>query len=142
MPTAARQRRAGARRLFASLVAVVCGWIAFAIYGQAAQGRALDARVVQLQQQNAVLQQRVDEHRREIAEAQGQAWLEEQARKLGYVMPGEHIYVISAAGQPVPSGGGVDVTLPAWSPTPAPTPAPTARPTPRPTPTPPILAVP
>ena len=137
-PTAVRQRRTGARRLFACLVALVCGWVAFAIYSQAAQARALDADVTRLQQQNSALQQDVDARRREISEAQSQAWLEEQARKLGWVMPGERIYVISSPGQPAPSGGGVDVKLPTWSPTPAPTPPPT----PPPSPTAPVLGVP
>ena len=140
-PSLSRQRRTTARRLFACVVALVCGWVAFAIYSQAAQGRALDARVDQLRQQNSALQQRIADQRREISEAQSQAWLEEQARKLGYVMPGEHIYVISGPGQPSSGGGGVAVKLPTWSPTPAPTPAPTASTAPV-APSAPVLAVP
>jgi TolA-binding protein len=123
------------------VVALVCGWIAFAIYSQAAQGRALDARVTQLRDQNSTLQQRIDQRRREIAEAQSQAWLEEQARKLGYVMPGEKVYVISSPGAPAPAGGGVDAKLPKYSPTPSPTPVPTPKPAPA-TATTPVLVVP
>jgi cell division protein FtsB len=111
--------------LFACILAVICGWVAYAVYGAASQSRALDAQVTRLQTDNASLQAQIDERQRQIAAAQTLAWLEEEARKLGYVMPGEHVYVVTPPGSAVPSGGGVNAKLPTYSPTPAPTPTPT-----------------
>ena len=105
---------------------MLCGWVAYAVYGQASQSRALDARVTQLQEQNGTLQQQVQERQRQIAEAQTLAWLEEEARKLGYVMPGERVYVVAPPGSTVPKGGGLNAVLPTYSPTPAPTSATTS----------------
>jgi hypothetical protein len=109
---------------------VLCGWVAYAVYGQASQSRALDARVTQLQEQNGILQQQVQERQRQIAEAQTLAWLEEEARKLGYVMPGERVYVVAPPGSAVPKSGGLNAALPTYSPTPAPTPSATPSPAP------------
>lgn len=121
-------RPAAARRLFACILAVVCGWVAYAVYGAASQSRALDARVSQLRSENTALQQQIDERRRQIQQAQTLAWLEEEARKLGYVAPGEKVFVLTPPGSSVPKGGGVDAKLPTYTgpPTPTPTPTPTA----------------
>ena len=69
------------------------------MYGQVAQTRHLDAQVTALSAQNSALTQQISEREREIADAQTVAWLEQQARQLGYIFPGEQLYVI------VPPGG-------------------------------------
>lgn len=140
---ASASRPAAARRVLACIVAVICGWIAFSVYSASAQGRDLDIQVTQLRSGNAALQQQIDDHRREIAQAQTKAWLEEQARKLGYVLPGETIYVIATPGAHNPAKGGVDAKLPVYSPTPAPTPTAAASPaSPPPSATPSPLVIP
>ena len=116
-----------------TVVALVCGAVAFAVYSQAAEGGRIDSQVKQLQSQNVSLQQSIADHQREIVEAQTVAWLEEEARKLGYVLPGEKVYVISPAGQPTPPPGGVNVALPSFA-IPTPTPSPTVAPSPSPSP--------
>ncbi len=117
--------------------AAFCGVVAFGIYGQAADSRALDAQVGTLTQQNVALQQQIADRQREIVEAQTAAWLEEEARKLGYVFPGEKVFVLTPAGGHAPASGGVNAPLPTFSPLPVPTAAPSATPgvTPRPSPT-------
>ncbi|MBV9100261.1 MAG: septum formation initiator family protein [Candidatus Dormibacteraeota bacterium] len=109
------------------MLALLCGVVAFGIYGQAAESHALDTRVATLTQQNAALQQAISDRQREIVEAQTAAWLVEEARKLGYVFPGEKVFVITPSGGAPPSGG-VNAPLPSFSPTPSPTPTPTATP--------------
>ncbi|HZB97212.1 MAG TPA: septum formation initiator family protein [Candidatus Sulfotelmatobacter sp.] len=110
-----------ARRLLAALLAVLSGWVAYAVYGQAVQNHTLDTRVTELREQNDQLRQQIDQRRREISEAQSRAWLEEEARKLDYVMPGEKVFVITTPGAAVPARGGIDVPqLPSYAPTPPP----------------------
>ncbi|MGI8848071.1 MAG: FtsB family cell division protein [Candidatus Dormibacteria bacterium] len=143
-PASAISRPAAARRILACIVAAICGWIAFAVYSASAQSHALDSQVTHLRNGNGVLQQQIDDRRREIAQAQTKAWLEEQARKLGYVLPGETVYVIRP-GASNPGKGGVDAKLPVYSPTPTPTSAPPVGSTPTPpspTPTIPPLVLP
>ncbi|MBV8527455.1 MAG: septum formation initiator family protein [Candidatus Dormibacteraeota bacterium] len=109
------------------------------MYSQVAEGGRIDAQVRQLQQQNAALTQSISDHQREIVDAQTVAWLEEEARKLGYVLPGEKVYEITAPGHAGPASGGVNVALPSFAiptPTPSPSPTPSASPTPKPSPTP------
>jgi len=138
------------RRLWLSIVAVVCGIVAFGIYNEAAHGSQLDSQVAQLQQQNAQLQQEIEDRQREIVEAQTVAWLEEEARKLGYVMPGERVFVVTPPGQSLPPSGGVNAPLPSFQPIATPTPTPTPQssaarppsPTPSAPPTPAHFAVP
>jgi len=131
------------RRLFACVVAVICGWIAFAVYSTAAQGRALDSQVTQMRQENIAVQQQISDRKREIAAAQTKAWLAEQARKLGYVLPGETVYVITNPGGVTPARGGVEVKLPTYSPAPVATPtSPPVAPAVSPSPTPPPLVLP
>lgn len=125
------------RRLGLAIVAIVCGVVAFAVYSQIAEGGRIDAQVRQLQQQNAALTQSISDHQREIVDAQTVAWLEEEARKLGYVLPGEKVYEITPPGHSGPASGGVNVALPSFAiPTPTPSPTPSATPTPKPSPTP------
>lgn len=81
-----------------------------------------------LQKENAALRQEVDLRRRELASASSSGWLEEEARRLGYIRPGEHMYVLATPGAKVPAEGGVDPgPLPGVpSPTPRPAGAPPA----------------
>ena len=127
------QRIPGRRRLGTAVAAAVCGLVAFALYGQFAQNRQLDQRVNGLSSQNAQLEQQIHDRQTEIALAQTPAWLREQARKLGYVLPGEHIYVLMPPGGQVPSHGGVVAPLPSFSPSPSPTPTPAPQASPTPT---------
>lgn len=118
------------------MLAVACGIVAFGIYGQASTSHALDTQVAQLTQQNAGLRQQISDRQREIVEAQTAAWLEEEARKLGYVFPGEKVYVITGPGSGGPARGGVNAPLPSFSPTPVPTPTPSPSSSPGASPTP------
>ncbi|HYA00122.1 MAG TPA: septum formation initiator family protein [Candidatus Binatia bacterium] len=144
-----RPHRLTVRRLLAVLAAAACGWAAYAFYGQVSQDRALAGRLTQLQQANSALEEQIAERSLEIAEAQGPAWVEEQARKLGYHLPGESIYVVAPSGQMVPRSGGLnatpptfDATTPTASPSPSPSAAKPGSPTPTPTPTPTIVKPP
>ena len=114
-----------------------------------AAGHSVDAQLRSAQQQNQALQHQIDLRKAEIAQAQSTQWLEEQARKLGYVLPGEQIYVVTTPGASLPAGGGVSYgALPTFNPSPSPgaTPAPTATPvggpTPGATPTPYVFTLP
>jgi hypothetical protein len=120
------------------LIAGVCGLVAFAVYGQVAQTRHLDAQVSALSAQNVALTQQISDREREIADAQTVAWLEQQARQLGYIFPGEQLYVIVPPGGAHPSAGGVLVPIPTFRPLASPTvkPSPTAKPTGSPSPSP------
>ena len=77
----------------------------------------------------------------EIADANSSDWLQEQARKLGFVFPGEGVYILTGPGAKTPAGGGVNAPLPTFAPQ-TPTPSPTPAPTPTPTPAPLTLASP
>jgi hypothetical protein len=126
------------------LIAGICGLVAFAVYGQVAQSRNLDTQVAALTDQNASLVQQISDREREIADAQTVAWLEQEARQLGYIFPGEHLYVVVPPGAGTPASGGVSVPVPVFK-LPAaatPSPSPSAKPTPTPTPTPKLLTVP
>jgi len=122
------------------LIAGICGLVAFAVYGQVAQSRHLDAQVSALAAQNSALVQQISDREREIADAQTVAWLEQQARQLGYIFPGENLYVIVPPGAARASTGGVSVPIPTFKPLPSPTvtPSPSTKPpaTPGPSPTP------
>ena len=98
------------------LIAGICGLVAFAVYGQVAQTRHLDAQVTALAAENTSLAQQISDREREIADAQTVAWLEEEARQLGYVFPGEKLYVIVPPGSAHPSTGGVTVPIPTGTP--------------------------
>ena len=101
------------------LIAGVCGLVAFAVYGQVAQTRHLDAQVTSLSAQNQALTRQISDREQEIADAQTVAWLEEEARQLGYVFPGEHLYVIVPPGGSHSSTGGVSVPIPTFKVIPA-----------------------
>ncbi|TMB91741.1 MAG: hypothetical protein E6J45_04820 [Chloroflexi bacterium] len=135
------------RRLAVVIVCAVTGFVAFAIYGQAAQSRQLDADAATIARQNVSLLQQITDHQRAIVEAQTTAWLIEEARKLGYIFPGEKIFVIPSPGSAPATGGGVNAPLPSYS---AATPSPSsagaspgaAQATPSPTPLPLITTTP
>ncbi|MHB8490484.1 MAG: FtsB family cell division protein [Candidatus Dormibacteria bacterium] len=118
------------------LIAGICGLVAFAVYGQVAQSRHLDAQVSALAAQNSALVQQISDREREIADAQTVAWLEQQARQLGYIFPGENLYVIVPPGAARASTGGVSVPIPTFKPLPSPavTPSPSAKPPATPSP--------
>jgi cell division protein FtsB len=124
------ERRSGAsrRRLRVAAAVAVCAVVGFGLYGQLAQNRRLDDDVAALAAQNARLQRDISESRTEIVLAQTPAWLEEQARRLGYVLPGEKVYVLTTPGAAIPASGGVAAPLPVL-PTPTPSPTATAAPT-------------
>lgn len=128
-------RRVPLQRFWLGVVALICGVVAFAVYSQAAEGGRIDSEVASLRQQNTTLQQQINDHQREIVEAQTVAWLENEARKLGYVLPGEKVYVITPPGHSAPASGGVNVAMPSFA-VPTPTPSPTPSPAPSPSPSP------
>jgi cell division protein FtsB len=116
------------RRVAAAVIAVVCGWVAYAVYAEMAASHSVDGRLSAAQAENARLQHEVDQRKAEIAEAQTKAWLIEEARKLGYVMPGERVFVLTTPGAALPPDGGIDLkNLPSFS---SPSPSPGASPQP------------
>ena len=121
-------------------VALVCGGVGFGLFGQLAQNGRLDAEVSRTAAENARLQRDIDQSHTEIVLAQTPAWLQEQARKLGYVLPGERVFVLIPPGAAVPAKGGVNAPLPSLAPTPTPTTTPS--PSPSAAPAPPIFALP
>ena len=129
----ARSQALTRRRIAAALCTVAAAWVAYAVYGETAAGHAADGRIQQLQQQNAALRQEIAERQREVDEAGTTAWLIQEARRLGYVLPGERVFVPTAAAT-VPPDGGVKLNTPPpvkASPgahTPSPAPAATAAP--------------
>jgi cell division protein FtsB len=127
------------RRLVIAGLAALSGLAAYAVFTEAAQSNALDGRVGSLTTENAALQQQIGERQQQIGEANNTAWLQEQARRLGFVFPGETLYIVTTPGAALPQSGGLNAPLPTYAPSPSastsPSPAP-ASPTPRPTPTP------
>lgn len=128
------------RRVAAGLCAVAAAWVAYAVYGETAAGRTADDRVQQLQQQNAALRQDIAERQREIDAAGTQAWLIQEARRRGYVLPNEKVYVPVTPGATLPADGGVGLNSPLPAPSASPSPSagasPTASPAPLPSATP------
>lgn len=121
----------------AVFVAVLTGWVAFAVYAQAQRGHDLEATARQLSAQNAAIALHIAQVKQEIANSSDPGWLEEQARKIGYVLPNEVVYVLVSPGAgALPPGGGVDAQPPVWTPPPTPSPSPTATPKPGASPTP------
>jgi hypothetical protein len=97
--------------------------VSYAVYAATTAGHALDGRVRTLQKENAALRQLVDLRRRELASAGSSGWLEEEARRLGYIRPGDRIFVLATPGTRMPASGGVDPGPLPGLPTPAPRPA-------------------
>lgn len=134
-------RSVSRRSVAAAVCAAVVGWVAYAVYAETSHGHSLDSTVTRLQQQNNALRKDIDEKQREISAAGSPAWLEEEARRLGYVKPGETVYVIATPGASLPARGGIPLgPLPTFASSPAPGAAPTSAPpsdplaTPQPTP--------
>ena len=134
----------------AAVIAVVCGWVAYAVYAEMAASHSLDSRLSSAQQANDRLRHEIAQRQAEIAEAQTKEWLVEEARKLGYVMPGERVFVLTTPGATLPPDGGIDLkNLPSFSgaspspgTSPGPTPRPVVGPTPGGSPTPFVFTVP
>lgn len=113
------------RRLVIAGCAALSGLAAYAVFSAAAQVHAIDATVRSLNSQNSALQQQISDRRLQIGEANNVDWLEEQARRLGFVFPGESVYIITNPGSALPASGGINAVLPTYAP-PTPTPTPGA----------------
>jgi hypothetical protein len=116
-------------------LAALSGLAAYAVISAAAQSSALDVRVRALTSQNAALQQQVADRQHQIGESGNRAWLEEQARRLGFVYPGETVFIITTPGAALPPPGGVNAALPTYAPSPSASPSAGTSPTPSPRPT-------
>ena len=133
------------RRLLAVAVAIIGAWVSYAVYAATTAGHALDGRVRALQKENATLRRQVDLRKRELTSASSGGWLEEEARRLGYVRPGDRIFVLASPGAKLPPDGGVDPGPLPGAPSPAPRPAaapPPAQPSSAPAPAAPASAAP
>jgi cell division protein FtsB len=134
------------RRLVIAGLAALSGLAAYAVFSEAAQSNALDVRVRSLTTENAALQQQITQRQGQIGEAGNVDWLEEQARRLGFVFPGETVFIITTPGSALPASGGINAVLPTFAPpTPSPSPSPRSAspsPTVRPTPTPLVFVMP
>ncbi|MGH7722866.1 MAG: FtsB family cell division protein [Candidatus Dormibacteria bacterium] len=111
------------RRLVIAGLAALSGLAAYAVFTEAAQSHALDSRVRALSASNAALHQQITQRRQQIGEASNSDWLEEQARRLGFVFPGETLFIITSPGAALPAGGGVNAVLPTYAPSPSPSPS-------------------
>ncbi|MHB8717360.1 MAG: FtsB family cell division protein [Candidatus Dormibacteria bacterium] len=124
-PHAHRAAAPRRRRARLAAAAAVCGVSAYAIFGAMAHGSAIDARVRALESENSALQQQIAQRQAEIAHAGSSDWLQEQARRLGFVFPGEGLYILTGPTARTPTNGGVNAPLPTFAPpTPTATPAP------------------
>jgi hypothetical protein len=145
----ARSQALTRRRVAAGLCSLAAAWVAYAVYGETAAGHAADDRVQQLQQQNAALQQEISQRQQEVDAAASDSWLIQEARRRGYVLPNEKVYVPVTPGASLPPDGGVGLNTPVPAASPSPgatsTPAPTRPPAPAATPaapTPYVIVVP
>ncbi len=86
------------------------------MFSAAAQSNALDTRVGTLSAQNSALQQQITQRQQQIGETNNVAWLEEQARRLGFVFPGETVFIITTPGSTAATTGGVNAVLPTFAP--------------------------
>jgi cell division protein FtsB len=134
------------RRLVVAGLAALTGLVAYAVFSEAAQSHALDSRVHSLTTANAALQQQITQRQLQIGEAGDKDWLEEQARKLGFVFPGETLFIFTAPGAAFPAAGGVNAVLPTYAPSPSASPgsspAPSSSPVPQAPPTPLVFVMP
>jgi cell division protein FtsB len=138
------------RRLVIAGLAALSGLAAYAVFTEAAQSSALDARVRAMTTENASLQQQITQRQLQIGEANNADWLKEQARRLGFVFPGETLFILTTPGASLPPAGGVNAVLPTYAPSQSPSssaslgasPAASPSPTPHPSPTPLIFIMP
>jgi cell division protein FtsB len=136
------------RRLVIAGLAALSGLAAYAVFSEAAQSNALDGRVRALNTENATLVQQIDQRQQQIGEANNADWLKEQARRLGFVFPGETLFILTTPGASLPPAGGVNAVLPTYAPSPSPATSPGASaaaspsPTPHASPTPLIFVMP
>src|SRR4029077_10687712 len=101
-------RRVPRRRIVAALSTLAVAWVSYAVYAETMAGHSADSRVQTLQKQNDALRAEIDQRRREISVAQSDSWLMQEARRLGYVLNGETVYVPVPSGKAVPASGGID----------------------------------
>lgn len=111
------------RRFAIAGLAALSGLAAYAVFSEAAQSHALDARVSALTTEHAALQQQITQRQQQIGEANNNDWLEEQARRIGFVFPGETLFIITTPGAALPAGGGVNAVLPTFAPSPSASPS-------------------
>jgi cell division protein FtsB len=111
------------RRVVIAGLAALSGLAAYAVFSEAAQGNALDARMRALSAENATLQQQITQRQLQIGEAGNVDWLEEQARRLGFVFPGETVFIITTPGSALPASGGINAVLPTYAPSVPPAPS-------------------
>lgn len=137
------------RRLVIAGLAALSGLAAYAVFTEAAQGNAIDARVRSLTSENAALQRQIVDRRLQIGEANDVAWLQEQARRLGFVFPGETVFILTSPGSSLPATGGINAVLPTYAPKPSPSPtvpgstaSPSGSPSPTASPTPLVFVMP
>jgi cell division protein FtsB len=136
------------RRLVIAGLAALSGLAAYAVFSEAAQSNALDVRVRALNTENAALVQQITQRQQQIGEANNADWLKEQARRLGFVFPGETLFILTTPGASLPPAGGVNAVLPTYAPSPSPSVSPGASsaaspsPTPHASPTPLIFVMP
>ncbi len=76
-----------------------------------------------LSAENASLAQQITQRQSQIGEANNVDWLEEQARRLGFVFPGETVFIITTPGSALPAGGGINAVLPTFAPSPSTSPS-------------------
>ncbi len=115
------------------IFALIAGIVAYGVYGSLERTISLHSRIVAMQESNQRLQHQIADRNREIQAAQSTTWVEEQARLLGYVMPGEHVYLILPPAAGSVHSGGVQAPLvnePITTPTPSPSPSPSSSPSP------------
>jgi cell division protein FtsB len=133
------------RRLVIAGLAALSGLAAYAVFSEAAQGNAIDARVRSLTSENAALQQQIVDRRLQIGEANDVSWLQEQARRLGFVFPGETVFILTSPGSSLPATGGINAVLPTYAPKPSASPTAlgsTSSPSPSASPTPLVFVMP
>jgi cell division protein FtsB len=137
------------RRLVIAGLAALSGLAAYAVFSEAAQGNAIDARVRSLTSENAALQQQIVDRRLQIGEANDVSWLQEQARRLGFVFPGETVFILTSPGSSLPATGGINAVLPTYAPKPSASPtapgssaSPSGSPAPSASPTPLVFVMP
>ena len=130
LPRTSRRRSTPLRRILLAAITAVLTFVAYAVVSEFVSNRTIDAQVARLTAGNAKLSQSIADHKAELLASQTTPWLEDQARQLGFVFPGETIYVVDAAASLPPDGGLAIKSLPTYNPTPSPTPSGSATPSP------------
>ena len=138
-----RESSISVRQVLIAATLVIVAWAIWVISSEASSGNLMGRKIAALSVQNAALSATIAADQRELSASGSTAWLEERARMLGFVAPGERVYIIGS-GTSVTHGGVPIAPLPSWelqpgaspSPSPAPSSAPTASTAPLVSPTP------